>query len=227
MGETPLNIPTRDLPAGVDHNANERIQFLRSRVSHSRLRYCHRPLAPRFSETIIESDATIGNDRFPSITGDCAAGVEFSMDGYTQSDITSISWTLNATTYAVTALDLHAVLGDASCSYGQNCSYSDLSLSQEEFLVTAAGICSFGERLQTGSCEAYMAFPSPVSFVLTSVPEPWYRKMMLIGFAELGCRISVDSKNRNGRPSALATEIPPLPGLSPAPPAAGGFFMTT
>jgi hypothetical protein len=138
-------------------------------------------------EAIIDtnSDATIGSIGFPAITGDSAAGVKFSLSGYNQSEINSISWTLDATTYAVTALDLYAVIGDASCGFGQNCSYSDLSLSQNG-VSRGGGGCSFDADTQTGTCESFITFPSPVSFVLTSIPEPSTWAMMLTGFVGLG-----------------------------------------
>jgi hypothetical protein len=38
----------------------------------------------------------------------------------------------------------------------------------------------------TGFCLGYLTFPTPVSFVLSSVPEPSTWAMMLLGFAGLG-----------------------------------------
>ena len=65
-------------------------------------------------ETIIDtdSDAAVGSITFPTLTGDSDAGVLFSYGGFTQADITSISWTLDPTTAAVVALDLNALQGD-------------------------------------------------------------------------------------------------------------------
>ena len=83
------------------------------------------------------------------------------------------------------AADLYAVSGDTSCSYGQNCSYSDLSLSQDG-VSSGGGGCSFDADTQMGGCNAYASTPSPVSFVLTSVPEPSTWAMMALGFAGLG-----------------------------------------
>jgi hypothetical protein len=65
-------------------------------------------------ETIIDtdSDTTAGSITFPTLTGDSDAGVLFSYGGFTQADITSISWTLDPTTDAVVGLDLNALRGD-------------------------------------------------------------------------------------------------------------------
>ena len=48
-------------------------------------------------ETIIDpdTDATLGSITFPAFTGDSDAGVLFSYGGFTQADITSISWTIS------------------------------------------------------------------------------------------------------------------------------------
>jgi hypothetical protein len=78
-------------------------------------------------ETIIdtesEMDTVIGSITFPGVTGSSAAGVQFSLDGFTQADITSISWTLDPSTYAVDALDLNARTGAPVCGFGMDCSF--------------------------------------------------------------------------------------------------------
>jgi hypothetical protein len=58
-----------------------------------------------------DTDATLGSIAFPTLTGDSDAGVVFSYNGFTQADITSISWTLDPATDAVVALDLNALQG--------------------------------------------------------------------------------------------------------------------
>ena len=61
-------------------------------------------------ETIINSDedVTVGSITFPTLTGDSAAGVLFSYIGFMQADITSISWTLDPTTDAVSrSISMH------------------------------------------------------------------------------------------------------------------------
>ena len=103
-------------------------------------------------ETIIDtdSDTTAGSITFPTLTGDSDAGVLFSYGGFTQTDITSISWSLDPITDAVVALDLHALQGDSPCPNGQpSCSNSTLSLSPT--LATSGGTsCSISGDM--GEC---------------------------------------------------------------------------
>jgi hypothetical protein len=83
-------------------------------------------------ETIVDtfSDSAVGSITFPTLTGASDAGVLFSYRGFTQADITSISWSLDPTTDAVVALDLHALQGDNPCPNSQpSCSNSTSSLS--------------------------------------------------------------------------------------------------
>jgi hypothetical protein len=140
-------------------------------------------------ETIIdtesETDTVIGSITFPGVTGSSDAGVEFSLDGFTQADITSISWTLDPSTYAVDALDLNARTGAPTCGFGMNCSYQLLSLSESGYSRGGGG-CSYDPESMTGACEEFFTSPTSVSFVLTSVPEPPTWAMMLVGFAGLG-----------------------------------------
>jgi len=139
-------------------------------------------------ETIIdtesEPDTVIGSITFPGVTGSSAAGVEFSLDGFTQADITSISWTLDPSTYAVDALDLNARTGAPTCGFGMDCSYQSLSLSETGY-SSGGGGCSYDPESMSGECFEYLTFPTPVSFVLTG-PEPSTWAMMLVGFAGLG-----------------------------------------
>jgi hypothetical protein len=135
--------------------------------------------------TIIDPrfDDTVGSITFPALTGDSAAGVEFSLQGFTQADITSISWTLDSSPYTVAALDLHALQGEADCGLGRDCSDSSLFLSRDAWTVTNLSCSSGGDF---SFCEQESFPSSPVSFVLVATPEPSTWAMMLVGFAGLG-----------------------------------------
>jgi hypothetical protein len=133
-------------------------------------------------ETIIntDSDVAVGSITFPTFTGDSDAGVLFSYGGFTQPDITSISWSLDPTTAAVIALDLNALQGDNPCPNGGDCSNTTLNLSPT--LATAGGTsCSFSG--DTGSCEASERV-ADISFVVAPEPSTW--AMMVVGFVGLG-----------------------------------------
>ena len=135
-------------------------------------------------ETIIEtdSDTTAGSIAFPAFMGDSDAGVVFSYGGFTQADITSISWTLDPTTGAVAALDLHALQGDNPCPNGGDCSNSTLSLSPT--LATSGG-ASCHVSGDTGECSEFIG-QADIRIVPMSVPERSTWAMMLAGFAGLG-----------------------------------------
>ena len=102
-------------------------------------------------ETIIntDSDAAVGSIAFPTLTGDSHAGVLFSYGGFTQADITSISWTLDPTTDAVVMLGLNALRGDNPCPNDQpSCSNTTLSLSST--LATSGGTSALTQTEDTG-----------------------------------------------------------------------------
>jgi hypothetical protein len=134
-------------------------------------------------ETIIDanSDTVLGSISFPTFTGDSDAGVLLSFGGFTQADITSISWSLDPSTEAVVALDLNALKGDNPCPNGTaSCSNSTLNLSPT--LATLGGrSCSFSG--DTGFCEAF-AEEEPIRFVAAPEPSTW--AMMIVGFVGLG-----------------------------------------
>ena len=138
-------------------------------------------------ETIVDPDTgtTLGSITFPTLAGDSDAGVLFSYGGFTQADITSISWTIASSTDEVVALELNALQGDPDCGFAAqtNCSNSTLNLT--ETAASGGGTsCSFGDG--TGSCtgSASLRF---VAYVATgAVPEPSTWAMMLLGFACLG-----------------------------------------
>jgi hypothetical protein len=135
-------------------------------------------------ETIIntDSDTTVGSISFPTVTGVSDAGVAFSYGGFTQADITSISWSLDPTTDAVLALDLNAFKGDNPCPNSQpSCSNSTLSLSP--MLATSGGTsCSSSGDLPT--CSAFIS-EADITFVPLAVPEPSTWVMMVVGLVGL------------------------------------------
>lgn len=89
-----------------------------------------------FDKTIVNtfSGAEIGSISFPTASGDSAAGVAFTLNGYTEDDITSISWDLGGAG-AVVALDLRALKGAAQCPApdGTACSNTTLRLDTLSF----------------------------------------------------------------------------------------------
>jgi hypothetical protein len=136
-------------------------------------------------ETIINSDedVTVGSITFPSLTGDSDAGVVFSYGGFTQADITSISWTLDPATSDVVALDLNALQGDNPCpNDSMDCSNRTVNLSPT--LAEGDGTsCSFFD--DTGECERSLQ-QADIEFVPLAVPERSTWAMLVVGFAGLG-----------------------------------------
>ena len=128
-----------------------------------------------------DTDAAVGSISFPALTGSSATGVLFSYDGFSQSDITSISWSIDPSTYAVTALDLSALQGDNPCPNGNlDCSNRTVSLSPT--LAESGGAsCSFSGDF--GLCSERLGF---ADIAFRPIPEPSTWTMMLLGFAGLG-----------------------------------------
>jgi hypothetical protein len=136
-------------------------------------------------ETIFEgdSDTASGSITFPALTGETASGVLFSFGGFTQADITSISWSLDPTTDAVVALDLDALQGDNPCpNGGTDCSNSTLSLSPT-MEMTGGSSCSFTP--DTGMCDRFEG-QGDIRFVPVAAPELSTWAMMTVGFVCLG-----------------------------------------
>jgi hypothetical protein len=152
-------------------------------------------------ETIIDtfSDSAVGSITFPTLTGASDAGVLFSYRGFTQADITSISWSLNPTTDAVVGLDLNALRGDNPCPNDQpTCSNTTLSLSST--LATSGGTsCSFSG--DTGECSAFRG-QANITFVPAGVPEPSTWVMMVAGLVGLGF---ARHRSKTGTPSKTTT----------------------
>jgi hypothetical protein len=134
-------------------------------------------------ETIIntDSDTTVGSLTFPTFAGDGAAGVLFSYGGFTQADITSISWSLDPTTDAVVALSLSAFQGDSACPGDGSTSCSNATLSLSPTLALSGGASCSG----AGTCGAFV-IEADIAFVPTAVPEPSTWAMMVVGFVGLG-----------------------------------------
>ena len=134
-------------------------------------------------ETIYDTDidAAVGSISFPTLTGSSATGVLFSYDGFSQSDITSVSWTIDPSTYAVTALDLSALQGDNPCPNDHlDCSNRTTNLSPT--LAQSGGTsCSFSGEF--GQCGEELGL---ADITFRPIPEPSTWAMMLLGFAGLG-----------------------------------------
>jgi hypothetical protein len=131
--------------------------------------------------TNTDIEAVVGSISFPTLTGSSATGVLFSYDGFSQSDITSISWAIDPSTYAVTALDLSALQGDNPCPNDHlDCSNRTTNLSPT--LAQSGGTsCSFSGDI--GLCGREFGF---ADIALSPIPEPSTWTMMLLGFAGLG-----------------------------------------
>ncbi len=160
------------------------------------------------TEIIIDtdSDAAVGSITFPTFAGDSAAGLAFSYDGFTQADITSISWTLDPTTEAVVALDLNALQGDNPCpNDSMDCSNTTVNLSPT--LAEGGGTsCSFSD--DTGECERSLQV-ADIEFVPLAVPERSTWAMLVVGFVGLGVagyRLNRQTARQNDRLTSKAAE---------------------
>jgi hypothetical protein len=137
-------------------------------------------------ETIVDADTAdvLGSITFPALSGSTSDGVLFSYAGFSQSDITSIVWTLDPSTDAVTALDLHALQGDAVCPVVDGvCSNRSLSLSSSSASQSSFSCNTTGEF---PTCEEGFTSPRSITFRVTSVPEPGTWLLGLTGFLGLG-----------------------------------------
>jgi PEP-CTERM motif len=153
------------------------------------------------------SDAVLGSITFPTFAGDSDADVLFSYGGFTQMDITSISWTLDPTTDAVVALDLHALLGDNPCPNGGSCSNFTVSLSptlarNESKFCRVSGPVSF--------CFSPI-LDSNITFV--PVPEPSTWAMMVVGFVGLGLAGRRSVRKAAGQTGGSRLVIPAQAGI--------------
>jgi PEP-CTERM motif len=126
------------------------------------------------------NDAKVGSIIFPALTGSTDAGVALSYDGFTQADITSISWTIDPSTFDITALHLNALTGDTTCPNDDlACSNNTLNLSPN-FAFTGGSFCPGGAgQTCDGSIESH-----PIAIV--PVPEPSTWVLSMLGLLGLG-----------------------------------------
>jgi hypothetical protein len=139
-------------------------------------------------ESIVDTDdmnAVVGSITFPGLAGASDAGVLLSFDGFTQADITSISWNLDPATLGVTALDLNALQGTPGCGEtASDCFQNTLTLSPSLAARTSiqCNTLSFGIVCFPGNTP-----DQNIAFVPTPAPESSTWAMMLLGFIGLGC----------------------------------------
>ena len=122
--------------------------------------------APRAAQADIEklivdegTNFVMGRITFPALTGSDAAGVIFDASGFSEGDITSISWSLNPTTTDVESLSLSALVGDNPCGPGNApCSNSTLGLTESSISTTSFG-CS------GNACSIATLVLPPIAFV--------------------------------------------------------------
>jgi hypothetical protein len=92
-----------------------------------------------------DNGTTLGSIDFPAISGSSAEGLVFQMSGFTEADITSVSWSLDPATLQILSLDLRALRGDDPCSSANApCSNDTLRLRPEaaELGGTSCGVDS-------------------------------------------------------------------------------------
>ena len=119
----------------------------------------------QFEKDIINTNngTKIGSITFPATTGTDPSGAGGVLldthDGFNETHITSVSWTLDTVTRDVQALSLNAFKGDDPCpaGFGQTCSKSTLTLSPTSLSFSSAS-CSFFE-CRSGSSS------TPIEFV--------------------------------------------------------------
>jgi hypothetical protein len=139
------------------------------------------------TETIVYADtaAVLGSITFPALSGAGSAGIVFSYAGFSESEITSIDWALNPSTEAVTALNLHALQGNAvrpPVSPGV-CSNTTLTLSSSSASEVFTSCDTTGEFPSCGESEGP---PQNIAFIATVVPEPATWLLGVTGFLGLG-----------------------------------------
>jgi hypothetical protein len=121
----------------------------------------------------------LGIVSFPSVSGDSVTGVGLSYGLLTAADITSASWTLDPSTFAVVSLDVEAN-SNPSCSAdpAAACSATTLILLAD-FAEPGGYSCVPGAPFCLGFSQSV-----PVSYVAAPEPSTW--AMLLLGFTGLG-----------------------------------------
>ncbi len=140
-------------------------------------------------ENIFQDDTQVqvGTISFPAFSGTDATGVDFSYDGFTQDNITSLSYMVDPSTLDVTALDLNALQGSNPCpNDSQDCSNSTLNLSPTE-ATTGGTSCTYSDDI--GQCFRSEGI-TPITFQgivpTPSVPEPATFALLGAGVIGLG-----------------------------------------
>ena len=134
-------------------------------------------------ENILQGGSQIGTLSFPMFSGTTAAGVDFSLDGFTQNDITSISYAVDPTDLAVTFLALSAFKGDSPCPNGTStCSNNTASLTAT---TDSFGFTSCSNSADVNDCTAGSSIGF-ITIVPVSVPEPPALALIATGLLGLG-----------------------------------------
>jgi hypothetical protein len=120
----------------------------------------------------------LGSVSFPSASGAGVAGVDLSYGSFTTADITSASWTLDPSTFAVLDVNLSAAIGSCSPASAP-CSGSTLQLLPD-LAEPGTVACVAGVPFCLGTIDQIS-----VSYFAV-VPEPSTWAMMLVGFGGLG-----------------------------------------
>jgi acetyltransferase-like isoleucine patch superfamily enzyme len=104
-----------------------------------------------------ETREELGFIVFPAASGSSREGIDFGMSGFTEADITSITWELDPVTQEVLSLDLRALQGDNPCDFANApCSNSTLSL-QPERAESGGTFCSAPQPNGPGFCSGRVA----------------------------------------------------------------------
>ena len=148
----------------------------------------HGARAEAVIENIFQDDTQVGSISFPTFSGMGTTGVDLAYDGFTQDNITSLSWTVDPSTLDVTALNLNALQGDNPCpNDSQDCSNSTLTLTPTE-AQTGGTSCSFSDDIGQCARSIGMVFitfqgslPAPAP-----VPEPSTLALAAAGLLGLG-----------------------------------------